>query len=151
MFDFEVAPGGKLPATHFHPQQDETFTVHHGSFVIKVGEEVKTLTAGSQYTIPHGVPHQWWNPSNDEPVAMTVTFQPALNTETFLEQFFGLGNDNKTNVEGVPSFMQMMAMINEYQLYIAGPPLAIQKIMGVVLGSIARLMGYKKFYAQYSQ
>jgi hypothetical protein len=72
------------------------------------------------------------------------------NTETFLEQFFGLGNDNKTKADGTPSFLQIMAMVNEYEIYVAGPPLPIQKIMGVVLGGLARWLGYKKYYSQYS-
>ena len=81
---------------------------------------------------------------------MLVTFQPALNTEIFLEQFYGLGNANRTKADGTPSFLQIMAMINTYQIYVAGPPLRLQKILGWLLGGLAQLLGYKRFYAQYS-
>jgi hypothetical protein len=52
-----------------------------------------------------GVPHQWWNES-DEATEMTVIFEPALNTETFLEQFFGLANNNRTKPDGTPEFFR---------------------------------------------
>lgn len=151
VFDFSVAPKGKLPVVHFHPNQTETFEIKSGEFCIKIGKDSKLLKAGDKITIDKGVPHQWWNPSDNQTSEMIVTFEPALNTETFLEQFFGLGNDNKTKADGTPAFLQIMAMANEYEIYIAGPPLPIQKIMGFVLGGIARIAGYKKYYKQYSQ
>jgi quercetin dioxygenase-like cupin family protein len=151
VFDFSVAPKGKLPVVHFHPNQTETFDIKSGVFCFKIGKETKQLKAGEKITIDKGVPHQWWNPSDTQTAEMIVTFEPALNTETFLEQFFGLGNDNKTKEDGTPPFLQIMAMANEYEIYVAGPPLPIQKIMGLVLGGIARLLGYKKYYKQYSQ
>lgn len=151
VFDFAVTPKGKLPVVHFHPNQTETFEIKSGEFCIKLGTETKQLKVGEKLTIDKGVPHQWWNPSDLQTAEMRVTFEPALNTETFLEQFFGLGNDNKTKPDGTPSFLQIMAMANEYEIYIAGPPLFIQKIMGLVLGGIARIIGYQKYYKQYSE
>jgi quercetin dioxygenase-like cupin family protein len=151
VFDFSVVPGGKLPVVHFHPEQNETFEVQKGEFAILIEGKTQHLKPGDTLTIPKGVQHQWWNPSTSEIAEMKVTFEPALNTETFLEQFFGLGNEGKTKPDGTPSFLQIMAMMNKYQLYIVGPPLIVQKIMGVVLGSIARLLGYRSFYARYSQ
>jgi hypothetical protein len=74
-----------------------------------------------------------------------------LNTEVFLEQFFGLGNDGKTSADGTPAFLQIMAMVNEYEIYVSGPPLPVQKIMGLLLGGFAKLLNYKKYYKQYSE
>jgi quercetin dioxygenase-like cupin family protein len=151
VFDFSVSPKGKLPVVHFHPSQTETFEIKSGEFCILIGKETKQLKAGDKLTIEKGVPHQWWNPSDRETSEMKVTFEPALNTETFLEQFFGLGNENKTRTDGTPAFLQIMAMANEYEIYVSGPPLPIQKLMGFVLGGIARLMGYRKYYKHYSE
>ncbi len=150
VFDFEVAPLGKLPAIHFHPNQVETFQVHKGNFVINLNGKHINLKAGDQFSIEKGIPHQWWNESPTEPAQMTVTFEPALNTETFLEQFYGLGNADKTRSDGTPSFLQIMAMANEYELYIAGPPLPIQKLLSFVVGGFARLIGFKKYYPEFS-
>ena len=150
VFDFEVRPGGKLPAVHFHPNQTERFELKKGVFIVNLNGETRTLHAGDSLTIEKGIPHNWYNPSDTEPAEMLVTFEPALNTETFLEQFYGLGNAGKTSPDGTPSFLQIMAMANEYELYIAGPPLPVQKAMSAVLGGLARMIGYKKFYPEFS-
>lgn len=150
-FEFEVAPGGHLPVVHFHPRQQETFVLQEGEFEVMLKSGSVMLKPGDQLTIPKGVQHQWWNPSATVPAKMKVTFEPALNTETFLEQFYGLGNDDKTKPDGTPKFLQIMAMANTYEIYVAGPPLAIQKLLSAVLGGFSRLIGYKKFYPEYSR
>jgi quercetin dioxygenase-like cupin family protein len=149
-FRFEVAPKGKLPVTHYHPNQIETFQISKGTFEVSLPGEIRTLKAGETLSIPRGVPHRWWNASVSELAVMKVTFEPALNTQTFLEQFYGLSNDGKTKPDGTPPFLQLMAMVNEYQVYITGPPLLLQKVLGYLLGGLARLVGYKKYYPQYS-
>lgn len=152
VFEFEVAPGGKLPAVHFHPNQTERFDLKKGNFTVNLNGKTQTLSPGDNLLIEKGIPHNWWNPSDTETAQMTVTFEPALNTETFLEQFYGLGNTpGKTGPDGTPSFLQIMAMANEYELYVAGPPLPIQKVLSTVLGGFARLIGYKKFYPEFSR
>ncbi len=149
VFNFSVKPGGRLPVMHLHPQQSETFQMERGHFWVKLNNEVRELTAGDQLTIAPGEPHTWWNEGNED-AHMRVTFAPALNTEVFLEQFFGLANDGRTKPDGTPSFLQIMAMANRYQLYVAGPPLAVQRMLSVLLGGLARLFGTKAFYPEYS-
>lgn len=148
--DFSVRPKGALPVRHFHPRQDETFEMKRGTLKVEVNGQIRHLQPGERITIPQGAPHQWWN-EGDEEANLLVTFAPALNIETFLEQFFGLCNNGKSSADGTPSFLQLMAMVNEYDLYVAGPPLPIQKLMGIVLGGFARLIGLKKFYPEFSK
>lgn len=50
--------------------------------------------------------HAWWNPS-DEPARVLVEFRPALRTETFFRQFFGLARDGKVNSQGLPGPLQL--------------------------------------------
>jgi quercetin dioxygenase-like cupin family protein len=148
-FDFCVRPYGALPVRHLHPNQEETFEMKKGRLKVEVNGKSSHLQAGERITIPKGAPHQWWN-DGDEEANLTVTFTPALNTETFLEQFFGLCNSGKAKADGAPKFMQIMAMANTYEIYVAGPPLLIQKVMSIILGGLARLVGYKHFYPEYS-
>lgn len=150
-FDFEIAPLGHVPVAHIHPNQTETFEIKKGTLWLKMGSNEQFLKPGDKVTIPKNVAHEWKNPSENERTEMTVTFEPALKTETFFEQFCGLANDGKTKPDGSPALMQIMAMANTYEIYIAGPPVPVQKVMGWVLGGLAQLMGHKKFYPQYSQ
>jgi len=151
VFELEIAPKGFVPVRHIHPNQDEHFEILSGTLQLEVNGTAKEFSAGETILISRGQPHQWWNRSTSIPVKMKVKFQPALKTEVFFEQFFGLSNDGKTNQEGSPTFMQIMAMTNRYSIYIAGPPVIIQKTMGFVLGGIARLFGIKSYYKQYSE
>jgi quercetin dioxygenase-like cupin family protein len=149
-FLFEVAPGGKLPITHYHPNQTETFQIRKGIFKVCLAGKIRIVSAGETLVIPKGVPHQWWNESLTESTEMKVIFEPAMNTQTFLEQYYGLSNDGKTKPDGSPALLQLMTWVNEYQVYITGPPLFIQKGLGYVLGALGRLVGYKKYHPQYS-
>jgi quercetin dioxygenase-like cupin family protein len=149
-FDFSVAPGGKLPVTHLHPGQSETFELSNGVFQVTVKCQERTLKPGDMIRIAPGETHTWRNPSASETAHLTATFEPALNTETFLEQLFGLANDGKTKPDGAPPFLQIMAMVNRYEIFIAGPPVFIQRIMGWTLGAAARLIGYRAFDSRYS-
>ncbi|PUZ27564.1 Cupin domain-containing protein [Chitinophaga costaii] len=146
---FEVNPRGRWPWVHAHEKQMKTLEVSKGFVTVSHGKSASILTAGERIVIPKGVPHQWSNTSHDTPAVMTVTIEPALNTEVFLEQYYGLSNDNKTNENGEPGFFQIMIMINEYKIYTEGPPLLLQKLMGWAFGGLGRLLGYKKYYPQY--
>jgi mannose-6-phosphate isomerase-like protein (cupin superfamily) len=73
VFDFTVAPKGKLPVVHFRPRQTETFDIKSGEFCIKIGKETKQLKAGDHVTIDKGIAQQWWNPSDTKPAEMKVT------------------------------------------------------------------------------
>lgn len=148
---FNVAPKGKAPVKHIHPEQDEIFEeVISGTLRVERNGETQILKPGDSIKVEKGLPHQWWNHSESEPMEMKVTMKPALNSEIFFEQLFGLANDNKTRKDGSPRFMQMMAMINKYKIYLAGPPVRLQKMMSYLFGGIAQLMGYKSYYKKYS-
>jgi quercetin dioxygenase-like cupin family protein len=149
LFDFEIKQGGKVAVRHIHPLQDETFTIQKGQLKLEMNGHTKIYHAGDMVTVPKGTPHEWWN-SGDGALQMQIRFAPALKTEIFFEQFFGLAHDGKTDHNGSPTFMQIMAMCNEYSIYVAGPPLFVQRLMGTTIGGIARLTGRKKFYPQYS-
>jgi quercetin dioxygenase-like cupin family protein len=142
-FRFVVNPGGRLTARHLHPMQEETFVLRHGVFAVEIGPERHMMAPGDRLHIPKGAVHRWDNPSAESQAELEVTFAPALNTEEFLEQFFGLGNAGRTAPDGTPSFLQIMTMVNRYQLFIDGPPVPVQRLMGWTIGGAARLLGYR--------
>lgn len=149
VYQLEIAPRGHWPWVHAHEQQIKTLEISRGIVAVSHGKSSTILTAGERIVIPKKVPHQWTNSSFDLPAIVTVTVEPALKTEVFLEQYYGLSNDNKTGADGEPGFFQLMAMVNEYQVYAEGPPLILQKMMGWTLGGVGRLLGYRKYYPQY--
>lgn len=141
-----LKPAGYMPVRHIHPRQAETFEIVKGRLKIECDGASAMANQGSTFTVPAGKPHQWWNISDTDELEMIVTMTPAYNWEIQMEQVFGI-----MNAKGKLPFLQIMAMQKEYEMYIAGPPLTIQKILSVVLSPVASIVGYKKFYPEYSR
>jgi mannose-6-phosphate isomerase-like protein (cupin superfamily) len=147
----EVEPRGLASVKHIHRIQDEFFEVKRGTLKIQVNNTIHYLKAGQSMLVPKGAPHQWWNPSETEDIQFNITFTPAHNTEKFFEFYFGLQNDGKNNPDGSVTFWQTMAAINEYEIYLSGIPIVVQRLIGLVLAPIANLLGYRKTYPKYHQ
>jgi hypothetical protein len=79
-------------------------------------------------------------------------FRPAsvrVCTETVLETICGLAQDGKVSKAGIPSNPFRLALIaHDYEdhIYLAQPPLAVQRVLFGVLASIGRLLGYRTEY-----
>lgn len=144
-FESWFTPKAFMPVRHLHPRQTETFEVKSGVFKVECDGTIHYLKAGDTFTIEKGKPHQWWNESDTEEANVILTVEPAYNFEVMMEQIFGIYN--KT---GKLDFLQIMVMAKTYEMIIAGPPVFIQKMMWVILGIIGCLLGYKKFYPEYS-
>ena len=76
--------------------------------------------------------------------------RPALNVETALETLFGLARDGKTNGRGMPNPLHGALLAREYDLYLPWPPVPLQRAGTAVLTPIARLLGYRARYEEYS-
>ena len=140
-----IDPKAYMPIRHIHPHQTETFEVVKGSLKLECDGITTILLRNGNFTVPKGKPHQWWNSSDSSELEFIVTMTPAQNWDIQMEQTFGIMND-----KGNLSFMQVMAMQKEYEMYIAGPPIVLQNLLSTILYPISRLMGLKKYYPEYS-
>ena len=145
-FELWVSPKGNIPVRHIHPSQSETVEVISGTLKVECDGDILYMKPGEKFTIEKGKPHQWWNESDSQEVNAIFTIQPANKFQVMQEQIFGI-----CNAKGKLSFLQIMVMAKEYEMVIAGPPLFIQKIMRAVLSPIGQILGYKKYYPEYSQ
>jgi quercetin dioxygenase-like cupin family protein len=144
-FEMWVTPKGNMPVRHIHPRQTERIEVRSGIVKVECDGQVKILNSGEEFTIPQNKPHQWWNESGSAEADIVFTVEPALRFDTMMEQIFGISNEH-----GSLKFLQIMAMAKEYGMYVAGPPIVIQKIMRTILYPIAWILGYRKYYSRYS-
>jgi len=140
-------PAAAGPPVHIHPNSEEKFTVLKGSLDASVDGKAMRFGEGETFNVAAGVPHTWWNSSESE-AHVLVQFSPASRMETFLETFYGLAKDGKTNSDGVPSFWQLAVTAPTYfdVNHLANPPLPVQKALFGVLRPIGRLLGYKSDY-----
>jgi quercetin dioxygenase-like cupin family protein len=153
--DYFAAPRAKVPE-HVHREQEERFEVVSGTLGLRVGGREMTLSPGQSAVGPPGVPHKWWNPSEDEEVHLLVGLRPGRDVETWLETLLGLARDGKTTRTGIPKNpLQLAVMLDELGrwAYVTGVPMPVQKVLLVPLASLAfvgRLLGYKASYPEYS-
>jgi quercetin dioxygenase-like cupin family protein len=149
--DLFVSPRGGNPL-HVHPLQEEYFKAVSGTFGVRVGDEHRSLEGGEEAVVPPGTPHRWWN-DTDEEAHVLVELRPALNSEIFFETVYGLARDGKTDENGVPSLMQQAVTlngVNKGEIYLASPPIPVQKVFLAALAPVGRLLGYKDHYPKYS-
>ena len=139
------------PPEHVHPKLEERCKVVSGTIRVSVGGRERKVTEGEEIVIAAGTPHRFWNDS-DTDARFLAEIRPALRMETFIETIFGLARDGKTNSSGAPSLLQAAVLMSEYsdEVYLAQPPLVIQRIVFGILTPIGRLFGYKAQYPQYS-
>lgn len=140
-------PMGDLrPPKHYHPSQDEVFTILAGALSVTVGERQRTLTAGDELTVPRGVPHAMWN-EGDEPARFRWRTTPALGTERMFEVFWGLVADDKMGRHGNPrpALLQSMAMMWSFrrEWRLTSPPYVVALPLCAALSVPARLLGYR--------
>ena len=84
-------PGGAPAPAHFHPAQDERFTVLAGAVRAGVDGEARTLREGDVLEIPAGTAHEFGGHAEE---AGTVRWEvrPPLRTREFFEGLFGALN-----------------------------------------------------------
>ena len=139
---------GFVNAEHIHPMQEENFEVIRGTIRFRInGQEMDTAT-GQKVVIPPGTRHILWNAS-DEEASMTVWLRPALKTESAFETLFGLARDGKTNKRGLPNIFQTAVLLADYPETKVLLPFPVQ-ILLILLTPLARLLGYRSSYPQYS-
>lgn len=95
----------KEPAPHYHPSQNEEFTVISGELSVKIDGKLLTLKQGDRLHIPPNKVHSMWN-NTDGKTIVNWKVLPAMNTEYLLETSTGLASDGKTR-NGKPSILQI--------------------------------------------
>lgn len=71
----EIPPGQLIPP-HTHSREDECAHILSGVLTYQIGEEIRTVSAGTYVVKPRGVPHAFWN-SGSEPARVIELHVPA--------------------------------------------------------------------------
>jgi quercetin dioxygenase-like cupin family protein len=82
-FETNSEPGQFVPV-HVHPHQDEFILVQEGQLELKLGGVWQTAKAGDLVRMPRGVPHGYFNKS-DQPVRALFWVSPAGKLEALFE------------------------------------------------------------------
>lgn len=133
-------PGSKEPPQHYHPFQEEDFTIIKGQMTVRIDGTINVLQQGDTLHIPSKKSHSMWNDSDTESV-VNWKVRPALTTEYLLEAFAGLAGDREANKKGIPKLLQVASIANKYRnvFRLSKPPYIIQKIGFSILALVAHV------------
>lgn len=148
--DWIGGPGWKAGPRHVHRKQLERFTVISGTLGVHVDGAERDYGPGEVAEAPAGAVHTAWNAGGaGEEVHALVEFEPALDAEVPLETLAGLSRDGKVNKAGVPKNpFRLALLVHDYEdeLYLASPPLFVQRAIFGPLAFLGRLLGYRAEY-----
>lgn len=141
---------GPLVPDHIHTLQDEHFEVLSGQLTIRENGQSRLLTAGQSAPLLRDIPHNHYNDS-DEPVVFIHTVTPALDIEHLFETIIGLTRDGKVK-NGKSGLLQELVVLRylDSKAYLADMPIGLQKALMHTVAPVARMMGYRAIYPQYS-
>ncbi|ULQ57095.1 cupin domain-containing protein [Flavihumibacter rivuli] len=147
----EVEPFAAGPPKHIHDGFDEVFEIENGELSIWVGGEVKKLHPGEVIRIPKGTPHQPYNETADT-IRTKGTFAFPEKFAYHLVQTYGY-MESHPNFTREPGTIFQIAMLQQagFDSYIVdGPPVFLQKLIGLVANPMARLLGIRSYYEDYN-
>jgi mannose-6-phosphate isomerase-like protein (cupin superfamily) len=153
-FEYFAPPRAHVPK-HVHTFQEERFEIVSGTLGVRVGGRPSILRPDQNAVGPPGVPHEWWNPSEQEEVCFRVGIRPGLDVEIVLETILGLIRDGKT-IGSIPmNPLQLAVLVREIGSWAYSPGLsaAARKALFapvVLLALVGRLLGYRTRYPEYS-
>jgi quercetin dioxygenase-like cupin family protein len=147
-----LAPHAPGPPEHIHTSLPENFIVTEGTLSLLVNGEKKILRPGESFLVNPGTPHKPFN-ETDSPVVIRPPLTPeyALSEEFtfFLTQAYGFFDESESNRQPPKALLQMSRFSPKYELWLAGPPIFLQKAFFFAIGPTARLLGYRTFYEKY--
>lgn len=94
-WELELAPGGRVPSSHAHPEQEERFTVLAGQMRFRVGQRRVVAGPGDTVRVPPGTVHHFANASA-RPARVAVQTTPALSMQDLLETAAALAQRQHT-------------------------------------------------------
>lgn len=144
--------GARVVGEHRHPSLVERFTVLEGELTVKLDGETSVLRAGETCEIRPGRWHDWWNAASVDALVRTEV-TPGERFSHMIETLWGLARLGHTNQQGMPNPLQLAAFGREFSdvIEFRSPPPLVRKVVGGLLGLIARPLGYRGTYPELSR
>jgi quercetin dioxygenase-like cupin family protein len=150
--ELTIAPRAAGPPEHIHTTFSENFIVAEGTLSLLVNGEKKLLRPGESFLVVPGTPHKPFN-ETDAPVIVRGPLTPEYGIPerfgVFLTQAYGFFDEAESNSQPPKVLLQMSRFGPEYELWLASPPVFVQKTLFFVIAPAARLLGYRKYYEKY--
>jgi mannose-6-phosphate isomerase-like protein (cupin superfamily) len=146
--DLHLAPGGKVPGLHVHPEQEERFEVLAGRMRFRRGLRTIEAGPGDVVVVPARKAHKFTN-ADREIAAARVTVTPALEMERLFETSVALAQEGRVTESGMPKPLDLALFMREFKREVRGPysPGFLQRALLAPLAWAASKRGYDARYA----
>ena len=137
---------------HVHTSFDERFIVAEGTLSLLVNGEIKELGPSESFLISPGTPHKPFNRTNQPVVVrgpLTEEYAIPEPFSVFLTQAYGFFDEDPANQRAPRALLQMSRFSPAYDSWLAGPPIALQRLLFHAVGPTARLLGYRAYYPRF--
>lgn len=149
IWELTLAPGGRVPSSHAHPQQEERFTVLEGQMKFRLGWRSVRAVAGDTVRIPPGTVHHFAN-AGPCPAHVLVETRPALSMAELLETAAALARDQHAAARAIPRPLELALFMHDFEREVRAPilPPALVRIVTRALARLARSRGLDARYRQ---
>ena len=138
-WELELAPGGRVPSSHAHPEQEECFTVREGRLRMRVGWRRVTAGPGDTVRVPPGTVHHFANPGS-VPARVAVVTRPALNMQDLLQTAAALAREQHAAARRLPRPLDLALFMRDFEREVRVPYLPAALVKAVIRRA-ARLAG----------
>ena len=147
-FELTLAPDGRVPGAHVHPEQEESFEVLEGTMKFRLGMRTIVAEAGETVVVPAGRVHKFTN-GGDGVARARVQVTPALDMEHLLETTAELAHEGKVMRSGMPKPLHLALFVGRFRREVRAPfpPAPLVRALMAPLAAIARLRGHHARYA----
>lgn len=147
VWELRLAPGGRVPASHAHPRQEERFTVVAGRMRFRVGWRRLVAGPGETVRVRPGTVHHFAN-AGPGPARVQVVTAPALAMTDLLETAAALAADQHAAGRPVPRLADVVLFMREFEQEVRAPylPHRFTRLAVRWLSSAARRLGMDSRY-----
>jgi quercetin dioxygenase-like cupin family protein len=146
-FELFLAPGGHVPSSHTHPEQEERFTVLEGRVRFRLGVQVVYAGPGETVTVGAGTAHRFANAGSGT-ARLLVEVRPALRMEQLLETAAALTRSRNRVPGGLPRPLDLALFLREFEHEVK-VPFVPGFLVRPITAALTQLAGWRGLDARY--
>ncbi|HEY7431723.1 MAG TPA: cupin domain-containing protein [Streptosporangiaceae bacterium] len=146
-WELVLAPGGRVPGSHSHPEQRESFTVIEGRLRMRVGRRRVLALPGDTVAIPPGTVHHFANPGPG-PARVAVETRPPLDTAALLETAAAMAREQQAAARLLPRPTDLALFMRDFEREVSAPylPAPLVRLVTAAITRLARRRGHDARY-----
>jgi mannose-6-phosphate isomerase-like protein (cupin superfamily) len=150
VLDWELllAPGGTVPSSHAHPEQEEIFTVLEGQMRFRIGWRLRLARPGDRVRVPPGTVHHFAN-AGRTPARVAVESRPALAMEQLLETAAALAQEQQAAGRALPRPLELAMFMTDFEREVRAP--ILPRFVRLLMRTLARLARDRGLDARYQR